>query len=603
MSTDESEKSSTSQHGEITRSSRDKPTFSLRLKILVFSGLLATIPLAVIGLRLIDVNASAVELLSRELQLAVVDDIGRTVDAELDESIDRLNALGRVLTNDQLPPEQVLTLALALVESAEVLDHAAVYDREGNLIDIIREEEAAVVSPPKRLSSTILRRCDEEHSVADEVRASQSGPRVLVVVPLRAGDRTTGYAASLVSLELLQRRVEHIAVARFHGSESSVFVVDQRMRTIAHPNRRLARELRSAADQPILAGASEQILARRLVRSGEIVTDHGQRFVASVAALGRRPWAVVVQVPEAEAYASLERMRTVIIETILITIIIALLLAFIVARRITAPVAKLTSFAGALSQRRFDAELSVNTRDELSILAKTLSGAARDLAESEKTLKRETEIRGDLGRYLPAELVEQIVRREREVKLGGERRELTVLFADVVAFTPLTEERQPEEVVALLNELFTILTSIIFRHGGTVDKFIGDCVMALWGAPTPQEDHALRALEAAEEMLGWLETGNARWQKQQGVTIRLAIGVHTGEVVVGNIGSESRMEYTAIGDVVNVAARLESIARPGQILITRQTRDAAGDSFEFNLLRRESLAGHSEAVELFEVVL
>ena len=232
-----------------------------------------------------------------------------------------------------------------------------------------------------------------------------------------------------------------------------------------------------------------------------------------------------------------------------------------------------------------------------------MNRASKDLEESEESLKRELAIRSDLGRYLPGELVEQIVRREREMALGGERRDVTILFADVVAFTPLTEKRSPEEVVTILNELFTILTAIVFRHGGTVDKFIGDCVMALWGAPTSQDDHAAKAVAAAEDMFRWLETGNAAWKERFDVTIRLAVGIHTGEAVVGNIGSETRMEYTAIGDAVNVAARLESIARPQQILVTQATRDAAGDDFEYVDAGTHRLAGKEEPLQLYEVKL
>jgi adenylate cyclase len=156
-------------------------------------------------------------------------------------------------------------------------------------------------------------------------------------------------------------------------------------------------------------------------------------------------------------------------------------------------------------------------------------------------------------------------------------------------------------MVTILNQLFTILTEIVFRHGGTVDKFIGDCVMAFWGAPDDQADHAARAVAAAEDMQSWIEAGNEDWQRSYGVTIRLAIGVHTGEAVVGNFGSETRMEYTAIGDTVNVAARLEAIARPQQILVSEATRQAAGDDFEYVALGSRQVAGKSEAVELYEV--
>jgi class 3 adenylate cyclase len=134
-----------------------------------------------------------------------------------------------------------------------------------------------------------------------------------------------------------------------------------------------------------------------------------------------------------------------------------------------------------------------------------------------------------------------------------------------------------------------------------VDKFVGDCVMALFGAPTELQDHARKALLAAEEMLAWLEIGNAGWQERLGVTIRLAIGVHTGEAVVGNIGSETRMEYTAIGDAVNIAARLEAMARPQQILLTEATRKAAGEGFDLVDAGLHELPGKAEKIRLYEL--
>jgi class 3 adenylate cyclase len=176
-----------------------------------------------------------------------------------------------------------------------------------------------------------------------------------------------------------------------------------------------------------------------------------------------------------------------------------------------------------------------------------------------------------------------------------------VLFADVVGFTPLTDRLPPEATVAMLNELFTILTQIVFKHGGTVDKFIGDCVMAFWNAPGDQADHVRLALETAEDMQAWLEQGNERWRSKYGVTLELAIGVHTGEAVVGNIGSEKRMEYTAIGNTVNLAARLEAIARPSQILVTEAVRAAAGDAFELVDAGEHVLTGWKTPVRLWEV--
>jgi len=245
----------------------------------------------------------------------------------------------------------------------------------------------------------------------------------------------------------------------------------------------------------------------------------------------------------------------------------------------------------------------VDTNDELSILGQALSNAAQELELSDKRIEDEIRIRSDLGRYLPAPLVDRIVEREQDMCLGGERSNITVLFADVVGFTPLAETHSAEEIVTLLNELFTILTEIIFRHQGTVDKFIGDSVMAFWGAPNPTENHAQLALKAAEDMQRWLDIGNEGWKQRFGIEIQLAIGVNTGEAIVGNFGSSERMEYTSIGDCVNIAARLESMARPGQILTTRDTVDAAKGCVQFLRLGNRKIIGRLAPLELFEVVL
>lgn len=153
------------------------------------------------------------------------------------------------------------------------------------------------------------------------------------------------------------------------------------------------------------------------------------------------------------------------------------------------------------------------------MLGGALNRAASNLAASEARIRHEVAVRTDLGRYVPEQLVERIVRREADMRLGGEKRPITVMFADVVGFTPLTERLPPEVVVGILNELFTILTQIVFKHEGTVDKFVGDCVMAFWNAPGDQPDHVERALEAAEDMQTWLESGNERWKQRYGVTI------------------------------------------------------------------------------------
>jgi class 3 adenylate cyclase len=226
---------------------------------------------------------------------------------------------------------------------------------------------------------------------------------------------------------------------------------------------------------------------------------------------------------------------------------------------------------------------------------------ASDLEKGEEEIAHQAKLRGDLGRFMSKPLVDAIVRGEHPLALGGKRTAVSVLFADVVGFTPLTEQRDAEQIVKLLNELFSVLSEIVFRHEGTVDKFIGDCLMAVWGAPVPQADHAARALSAAEDMMRFLETANEDWREKYDVEVRLGIGVNSGEAIVGNIGSDKRMEYTVIGDVVNVAARLESIAEPNQVLVAEATRSLAGEAFDLRRLGARRLTGRKTETAVYSL--
>jgi len=179
-------------------------------------------------------------------------------------------------------------------------------------------------------------------------------------------------------------------------------------------------------------------------------------------------------------------------------------------------------------------------------------------------------------------------------------REVTVLFSDIRGFTTLSETASPEDVVALLNRYFTRQVEIIFKHGGTLDKFIGDGIMAFWGAPTAYPDHAVRAVAAALEMSAALDEFRDELGTL-GAALDIGIGLHTGNAVVGFIGSDERLDYTAIGDTVNSASRVESTTKGiSRILVSRTTREAAGDSFEWRDHGLHRVKGRGEELHLFQ---
>ena len=577
--------------------------FPLRVKLALFAALLLIVHIVGVGWAAIELTRATVETSYRELRIAVLEVVAEAIEHELSSAQDGLDAIGRTLTDASLGDDARIELASVLVESNEVLDNAIIYDAQGALITPIVEGRLEGFAAPPTLASDLRDAAVKDGVATGSAVVSPNGPpRVPLVVPLRADEAVTGYAASLVSTAEIQRRVESQADAHFTDLADALFVVDEQQRYLAHPNRELADTLSSAADEGALTGI-EPGERRRSAQSGEYVDARGEAWVGTVVQLRSRDWALVAQVPRAVAYAPVTEVRRIVTGAVVAALLIAIVASILLSRQVTSPIEQLSHFADSLAQRRFSETVEIATSDELAVLGRAMSQAASDLQASETRIRQEEAIRADLGRYLPSELVDKVVKREQDMGLGGQRRQITVLFADVVAFTPLTRELEPEVTVQILNELFTILTEIVFRHDGTVDKFIGDCVMAMWGAPREEPDHAAKALEAAEEIVSWLEIGNANWKKKYGVTIQIAVGINSGEAVVGNIGSKTRMEYTAIGDAVNVAARLEAIARPQQILITQETMLAAGEGFSFTEIGERTLAGRETPTRLYELNL
>jgi class 3 adenylate cyclase len=245
---------------------------------------------------------------------------------------------------------------------------------------------------------------------------------------------------------------------------------------------------------------------------------------------------------------------------------------------------------------------SFYTGEDIDLLATLASQGAVALenARLAEEMKEEQQQRAGLARHLSPEVVERIMRGGRELdQEGGERKEVTVLISDIRDFTHITETRRADHLVELLNEYFTEMADVIFAHSGSLDKYVGDAVVAVFGSLVEVERPARNAVEAAIEMMRRMPLLNAGWQDRFGFTVQIGIGVATGEVFLGNVGSPERMEFTVIGDAVNVASRLASQKPGGRILIARTTAEQAG--VPCDALQPVRLRGKGEDVEIFEV--
>jgi adenylate cyclase len=269
---------------------------------------------------------------------------------------------------------------------------------------------------------------------------------------------------------------------------------------------------------------------------------------------------------------------------------------------ICAPLVTESGVHGALYADRLD-PFAAFTADDLALISAVAANTAVvvETIRAHERLAREQVARANYSRFLPQYVVQQLLEKPESFALGGTNQTVTVLFADIRGFTRLSEQEKPEKILQLLNRYFSEMTELIFMHGGTLDKYIGDGLMALFGAPTASEADATNSVRTAIAMQRRLQQLNIELMADGFDALGIGIGLHTGEAIVGYVGSEKRSEYTAIGDTVNLAARLEANALAGQILMSGVTAAALRESF--SLVQRDSITVRNrvQTVPLFEV--
>ena len=276
---------------------------------------------------------------------------------------------------------------------------------------------------------------------------------------------------------------------------------------------------------------------------------------------------------------------------------IGLIVAFVVSGMLSRPLRRLRYAVNALAAGDLSARVEPTSRDEVGVLTRAFNEMSESLGEKRRI---ETAFR----RYVSDHVLREVVESPEAIHMKGELREVSVLYLDIRKFTRLTGSIGPERVVAFLNECFDLITGRLLEHGATVDKYIGDAILAYLGAPIETEDHAQRAVAAAIAVQRAIHERNRRAEAslQPFVRLEVGIGIHTGMVVVGNIGSELKMDYTAIGEPVNVANRLQSLAGPGQIKITGEVRDRLGELVEVKPEGARILEGVDHPIEIYQVL-
>jgi len=320
----------------------------------------------------------------------------------------------------------------------------------------------------------------------------------------------------------------------------------------------------------------------------------GKRYLGSFtnigAALGK-DWKIAVVVPENDFLERLIHMRRVVILISSVILLISVFIANLIARGISRPIAALTKEAKKIEKFELDeGSLPASTIKEIQQLNNSMFSMKLGLKTFEK--------------YVPSELVRELIRTGQGAKLGGGSVELTIFFSDIQGFTNITETVDTEVLMNQLFEYNNELTNIIKAHKGTIDKYIGDSIMAFWGAPTPIADHAYLACSAALLCHRKLKVLNEKWEQEGKSILITRMGMNTGKTIVGNMGSNERMNYSVLGDSVNLASRVEGVNKNygTHVIITHSTYKQVSDRFVCRLLDIVAVKGKTEGVKIYELI-
>ncbi len=329
-----------------------------------------------------------------------------------------------------------------------------------------------------------------------------------------------------------------------------------------------------------------------------IVTDGDHAWVASgfeaAPPTGEGTVPLVACFDITKELGNLRRTAMGALAAMAIIALVSLFFGWRIARRMSNALTRVSNAHKKIADQEYVHVSGVKTGDELEDLANGFNAMVDGLKERDK-------LKTTFGKYMTPSIVEHLM--AGKVSLGGESVEVSILFSDIRDFTSISERMEAHDLVALLNEYFTEMVTIIIEEGGVVDKYIGDAIMAVFGAPVPGADDALRAVRAAVRMRAALEIFNERMKERGKPQFKTGIGIHTGTVVAGNIGSESRMEYTVIGDTVNLASRLEGKTKELGVglVISEDTYAKVEASIVARRLSEITVKGREKPVVVYEV--
>ncbi len=570
-----------------------RPAFvSIRLKLIAIVSLIIFISLGAMIYFAGSFFRTRSETLIQEYNLSLARLIGQKVEADLRDLVFASRLIGSVarLSGAQaaVPAAEFfeayrwcLFLGVGEVRGGTITFGSRVHnDSALAALEVTREKlEERLQSFGPRLSAAGSGRI-----VVENLSTGLSIPALAVAFPTQ-----TGRGVHILVLESapLLRAFETTGQAEIFrlmlvNPEGTVLAASDRAEALAAANRR---------NVPII----QTLLRGRIDNGSQKFAHEGVDYLGSYQVLGFGGLGVVSMVRADRAFEAVSRIQRRNIQLAVVVLAGAFLIVFFFARTLTIPIVKLVAATREIEAGRFDVQIRPTSQDEVGMLTESFSAMAHGLAEREK-------IKTTFGKFVNPKIVERAL--ASELALGGEERVCTILFTDLRDFTGLSENAQPKEVVELLNSYFTAMVDCVQRTGGVVDKFIGDAIMAHWGAIESTGRDEENAVEAALLMRSALATFNEERRRAGHPPVRFGCGINTGPVIAGQIGSRTRLEYTVIGDAVNLASRIEYLNKlfGTDILISQYTYEAVKGRFRLARTQPIEIKGKARPETVFAVL-
>lgn len=421
-------------------------------------------------------------------------------------------------------------------------------------------------------------------SSVENLTAELDTPTMGVFLPYRNGSKET----SLVIISSLSRLLQSVQSQGI----TQTFVVNASGKLIADPNLTL---LSGNIDYSTLPIVREMLASPIDNGETQYTNSKGVRFLGSFKKVGFAGLGVVSTAPVTKAFAAVAQIQRRNLYLMIIVLSIAVLIVYFFSKTITLPIRRLVEAARQIERGHFHIDLKPKSGDEVGRLTESFVEMGRGLSERER-------MKDAFGKFVNKSVAEQVL--SDEIRLGGERREATIFFSDIRSFTAISEKLQPEQVVEFLNEYMTLMVECVNQTDGVVDKFIGDAIMAVWGVPIAHDNDAEAAVNTALLMREALEDFNRDRGGTSKPIIRIGCGINSGHVLAGQIGSTERMEYTVIGDPVNLASRIEALNKPfgTDILITEDTYTRVKETFAVEPQLKIKVKGKTKPQQVYAVL-